>query len=1092
MKAVKLIVLLALVLCCLFSLALAQSNFATVTGVVQDPSAAVIPGVSIEATHVERNFVYKAVTNDAGLYTLANLPPGTYTIRVVAAGFQEYKVDEVILTFNQTRRVDATLAVGQSSTVVEVSAGAALIETESARIAETKDREVLRAMPLTLRRAWDYFTMTPSMERSGNWSISLAGSGNNQSNATMDGATINNAWGAPIGPLMDRTEMVQEMRVDIAQAPAESPTMGRVTLVSRSGNNDFHGVAAMYFNHNGKLTARDPFSLTKGQSWATQWILGAGGPVYIPKIYNGKNKTFFFYNLEIANGPVAPWKVQYNVPLNRWRAGDFTTVSQTIKDPYNGNAPFPGNVIPTSRLNPLSVKMQEMFIPKQNTNSLDVFTRGSPTYMKTWPGNTFDRQPASTIRLDHKISDKQFMYGRWTSVRWNFSAPEGRFPELTPKRLYMRNMDNVSLSHTYSITPTLLNEFRYGLASQRSPNVSSWDGTEVVKTLGLVGLAPGIPEGTKGLPTVNFQSSGIMNISTQAQCNPCDEHWSHSVDNNVSWFRGTHSVKFGFSMARMRSLATSQSTALFSQSTFNGSFSGHEYSDFLLGIPRTLQRSFYSDGSDRNRKNYGAFIQDDWKVTSRLTMNLGLRWDAMMPWVEKRNLNAAFDVASGKIVVADGSLGLVSPLMPLGYVGVVEAKDLGLPGRSLMNADLDNFQPRIGLAYRPWGNNTVFRTGFGFAYNQAVDGVTMAGTPFTISEPSFTNPATNFVSWPQMFPTTGSGGPSTVGIPRASNPDIKVGRMMQYSATIEHQRWDTGFMVSYTGTGTRHGRYSLPINTPAVDDQLYINKTRLFPKYPGISISQNGAGNQYHGLTLQATRKTKKGLYFQTYFLWSKNLGDLEDGGSSMHPFDRNLDKGPYGRYSPLRYSLNTVYELPFGKNRAFLSNSNWLVNGFLGGWRLSAIVALESGRPLTVVWQGPDPTGTAYTSGANRPTVTIRADHLRDAKLPNADQYLWFDPTAYGAPAIGRFGTGANGTVVGPPTRVMHNALAKEFHVKERGVVRFEILATNTLNHPNYNDPSLNITDSGAGGIFAVVDRNSRFDSGIPREVQLHLRFEW
>jgi len=890
---------------------------------------------------------------------------------------------------------------------------------------------------------------------------------------------------------MDRTELVQEMRVDIAQGSVEQATMGQLTLISRSGSNDFHGNAALYYNNN-RFNSRNPFSRTKNKGWGYQWIIGAGGPVYLPKVYNGKNKTFFFVNLEIATGPVSPFTVQRNVPLNRWREGDFSTLTATLRDPFGNNAPFPGNRIPATRINAGARKYQDLLMPKQNYGSPDVFTPGSPTYPRTYSGLPFVHQPTSSERFDHRVSDKQFIHGRVTSVRWNFNQPETVFPELTPKRMAYRKMDAVSAAHTYALRPTLLNEFRYGLSTQRWPQTSAWEGYKIVKELGFQGLAPGLPE-VNGLPSVGFQRSGVAGVSSSAQCDPCDQHYVHSFTENVSWFRGKHDWKFGWTSISSRQQELRQGGALFGSFSYSGDFTGLDYADYLLGIPTSLSRSFPAVQVNRTRRNHGFFVQDTWKPTPRLTLTLGVRWDVAMPWTEDDNRIAAFDVATGKIVIPDGSKKLASPLMPTGYIDVIEAQAAGYPGKSLLAADRNNWQPRLGFAYRPWGNNTVFRGGFGVAHNTAPRGFSTGPVvPFVISEPTYTNPKDNPLVWPVVYPAAGGGGPSTVSIPSAAIGRIQVARVVQYSFTVEHQRWDTGFQLAYNANGTRQGVYTRNINQPVADDRLYIQKPRLFPRYPDIYLAENGAGHQYHGLTLQANRKMRGGFYHQTYFTWANDLIDVDEGGSTEDAYNRLRDKTRHDRQTKLRYSANTIYELPFGRGRKYGSSAHWLINGIVGGWRLSAIVALESGRPLTVSWTGPDPTGTRYTGSSTRPNVTPRADVLGKFAIENSNQYKWFERTAFAAPPLGRFGTAGRGILIGPGTSVMHNAVAKEFPIKEYARVRFEILATNTLNHPNWGNPNTNISQAEVGGIYSVIDRNTKFDTGIPRELQLHLRIEW
>jgi hypothetical protein len=369
-----------------------------------------------------------------------------------------------------------------------------------------------------------------------------------------------------------------------------------------------------------------------------------------------------------------------------------------------------------------------------------------------------------------------------------------------------------------------------------------------------------------------------------------------------------------------------------------------------------------------------------------------------------------------------------------------------------------------------------------------------ATVPYVISEPTYTNTPTNPLVWPNVFPVSGTGGPSTVSLPAAFVGDLQIARVMQYSFTIEHQRWNNGFQLSYNGTGTRGGVYRRNINQPVADGLLYQDKVNSlpFPKYPAVNRYENGAGHQYHAFTAQVTRKMSNGLYYQTYFTWANDIMDYDDGGGGEDAYDRARDAGREARQPKLRYSGNLVYELPFGRGKAYGSNWNPVVNAILGGWRLSAIVALESGRPLTIQWAGPDPTGTAYTSGRNRPMVNIRPDVVGPFMLDNPDQYKWFDASGFAAPAIGRWGTSGPGVLIGPGVQVMHNAVAKQFSIKERAVFRVELLATNTFNHPNYADPNVRIDQSSVGKITATTNRNVKFDTAIPREVQLHLRVEW
>ncbi len=1084
----------AAIAACCFALpafhAPAQSTFATITGTVTDPAGAVVPNVRIEATETSKNYRFVTLSNEQGNYTLANIPDGTYQITASAEGFSPFRAEDVILTVRDNRRIDVRLSLDTVGTTVEVTGGATLIETETARVASTMERQVMRSLPLTLRRAWDYFTMTPQVERTSNWSIRIGGTGNNQSEATIDGTSIATAGGGPIGPLLDRTELVQEMRIDVAMGSAEQPTLGQVTMISRSGSNDFHGTIADYYT-TPAFRARNPFNQRRDTLREHRTVFSAGGPVYLPKLYDGRNKTFFFHTTEIVFGSQNNLSVNRTVPLETWRAGDFSNLlpGTVIVDPQNGQ-PFPGNRIPAGRINPMSAAIQERYFPTANFGETSLFATNN--FRDTWLV-PIAHQPTITTRIDHRFSDKNFLYLRMTNVRWNFTRPETSFPTLRDtKSLSRRDMDALTLAHTYTIAPSLLNEFRLGWNNQNQPSKSVVNGRQFAEEFGLSGLAPDLPDAT-GIHRVNFQNLGISGLSTRSDCDPCGRDRVISITNNITKIIGAHTLKMGTNLRKSNYLDVRQGDALFGRSTFSNRFTGHTYADFLLGIPSTLERNFPTIEQNRTRWSHGFYFTDEWKATQRLTLTLGLRWDTQMPWTEKGGRLAMFDIGSGQIVVPDGSLAKVSPLMPDGYVSVVEASALGLPSDSLLKADLNNWSPRAGFAWRPFGNNTVFRGGVGVAYNQSPRGLTAVGIPFVITEPAYTNPLDNPLVWPAVFPSGGVGGPASVSLPSAVRPDLRVPRVTQYQFTIEHQRWDMGFHLGYTGTNTRQGVYTWNVNQPVADERLFTEKSRRFLQYPDIFYADNGAGHQYHALTAQVMRRYRAGLHFQAYYTLARDIGDLEDGQSPEDAFDRRRERAAWERLPTHRFSSHMMWDVPFGRGRMFSSRNRFLEAVF-GGWQLSAIVALESGRLLTPQWTGPDPTGTRFTTSGTRPVVTLRPDHLHDSRLDDPTVDRWFDLTAFGAPPVGRFGTAAKGTILGPGTAVLHNSVAKHFMLGERLRLRVEMLANNTFNHPNYADPNTNITAGAnvAGVVTSTIDRNAKFDTAIPRELQLLLRLEW
>ena len=1082
------IVVAALLAAVATAVAPAQTTFATITGIVTDPTGAVVPGAELQILHLETNYVYETTANEAGQFTVGNLRDGTFRLRASAPGFQEYVVDDIVLTGRQTRRIDVMLDVGAVDTVVEVSAGASLLETESAVIADTKDREVLRALPLTLRRAWDYFTMTPQVERTGSWHISIGGTRNNQSIAAIDGTPINAAdGGTGIGPLMDKTESLQELRIDMAQGSADQATPGQISLISRAGTNEFHGAISDYYS-TPAFRARDPFQNSRSTVRQHIFTASAGGPVWIPKVYNGKDKTFFFWTYEGTFGSAGQAAFNNGVPLEAWRRGDFSAVETPIVDPFNSGQPFANNQIPAARINSVAAEIQDRFYPLPNFGDPTVFTNSNYRELRTTQRRP---NPSITTRIDHRFSDADFVYWRWSAVRWNLADYDRNAPTINELRPRSRNMDAMTVAHTHTFSPSVMNEFRYGFTRQDFPQEAVVNGREVVNDLGLQGLAADLPE-VGGIHRVEFDGLGITDLFVSDFCKPCSRHRIHNFTNNLSWYRGSHNWKFGYFASWAQNSEVRQEVDVFGRTTYSNRFSGFPYADFLLGVPTTMERSFPAVGRDNRRLSHAFYATDEWKVTPTLTMTYGLRWDIHQPWSEASGQMAIFDIDAGNIVVPNGSTAMVSPLLPEGFVDIVEADAAGRPD-NLVNTDWNNFSPRLGLAWRPLGQNTVFRGGFGLYYDTAPWQPSSGGAPFQLSQPAFTNPEDNPLILPTVFPSEGAGGPSTFGLPNGIREDLRIPYSMQYTATIEHQQWDTNFRMSYTGTNTRQGIYRWDVNQPFADANLFVDKARRFPQYPDILYTDNGAGHQYHGFTFEVERRMRNGLHFQSYYTFAKDIGDLERGQEPENAYDRAREVTVWERQPIHRISSNVVWQLPLGRGRAWGQDMHPVVEAIAGGWDLSGILAWETGRYLQPLWTGPDPTGTRFTSNRTRPNVTIRPDRIYDSKLEDPSVQQWFDPNGFAAPPIGRFGNSGKYVVVGPGVSVLHASVAKHFVFKERARLRIELLANNALNHPNYQDPNLDISNAGAvARITATMDRNQKFDSAVTRELQAQIRLEW
>ncbi|MBI2684849.1 MAG: carboxypeptidase regulatory-like domain-containing protein [Acidobacteria bacterium] len=1070
--------------------AFGQTTFATLTGTVTDPGGAVVPNANLTATHVDSNYQYTATSNDSGNYTISQLREGIYILRVQAPGFKESRVQNISLVSLDVRRVNITLEIGAVDTKVEVSATASLIETETARISDAKGSDALKTLPMNTRSLWNFVGLSPGVVQAGGGSSTrrFAGSRANQSDASVDGITIsNNIDGTQVSPLVSYIESFEEVRVDMANNTSEFGSIGQVTIVSKSGSNQLHGSLFDYYT-TPWFRARNPFAATRSTGIRHNPGGSAGGPVVIPKLYDGHNKTFFFFSYETSRGSAVQQLLNPTVPLASWRAGDFSNTS-AIRDPFASNAPFPGNRLPANRISPVAQRIQERFYPLPNVGDPNTLISQNYREQITRP---FDPDLYWTTRIDHRFSQKAFVFGRYT---WNNSYSrgyEGNLPTIGPL-WQIRDTRAFNVSYTHTFRSNLINEFRFGFAYNDQPRNGAVNGNEMAKQLGLQGLAPNLPDIT-GILKLTFSNLSLTGLTQTDWRHPGFKNYPRQFQEQLSWFRGRHNIKAGGQFSFVRFEDNQAPANLFGSVNFSNRFTNHPYADFLLGIPTTAARAFPQAYINRTRPSYDFFLTDDFKVSQKLTINAGIRYELHPAWTETNGLQSIFDVGSGQIVVPDGALGKVSPIFPKGYVNVVEAKTLGLPGGTLIKTDKNNWAPRIGLAYRPFGNNTVIRAGIGIFYDIVPRSVSNGGAPFTVAEPSFTNPTPiPTLLFPQVFPAT-AGNPTTVSLPGAVRTDLRMPYSMQYNFTIEHQRWNTGFRASYIGTNTRQGEWGYNINQPIADNRLFVDKPRLFPNYPVITYTSNGAGHQYNSLTLEAERRFLRGFSYQLSWVYARDIGDLERGESPEDAYNRQREKAVWLDIPTHRVTGSIIYELPFGPGKKYFNRTNRLARTIAGGWELSVIYSSYSGQFLTPIWTGPDPTGTAYSTSRTPAQVSIRPDALRDANLSGSDRSVnrWFDAAAFAAPAAGRFGTSAKGVIKGPGSAIVNTGFFKRIEITERVRVRLELTSTNFFNHPNWDNPNVTVTAAVGVGVITGVGGPSVLDSSVARSFRSGIRLEW
>jgi hypothetical protein len=593
-----------------------------------------------------------------------------------------------------------------------------------------------------------------------------------------------------------------------------------------------------------------------------------------------------------------------------------------------------------------------------------------------------------------------------------------------------------------------------------------------------------------------FHITGLTSVSTSEPFGYAFES-IHNFMNNVTWTKGTHTVKTGFEVRRnMGSAYASNPNGAFGTYTFTGVYSGFPYADFLLGIPQSSTRLNPAPPYKLLNNDWSWFIQDDWKVTRRLTLNLGLRYDLNPPYSEMDDRLFTFDPGSGRIVVpSEKSLQAINPLFPSNLIPIVTAQEAGF-SRSLFETDKMNFAPRIGFAFRPFATATfVIRGGYGIYIDPFTASFysSGAGGPFLSSE-SFTNSLTNGVPafrFPRAFPE----GFGTLGAQSFNpiDPEVRNPYIQQWNLTAEREVLKMGVRLSYQGTNSTQFLWRQNLNQPLPGTAPFNNNMRRFPAIRDVNYQVNGGVSTYHSLHVVAERKYSTGLYYQVGWTWAKNISDVQgegEGGSvPENSYNRSADRGELPFMARHRVVGQLMYALPFGPGRKFLSDLHGVSRALLADWTISSALVTRTGLPF-------HPTFTGYDV-SNTNTVGGRPDRIADGNLPSDERTItrWFDASAFRVPGdldgdgrpdvqVGRFGNSGPNILTGPGSFVLNAGLYKDFVITERVRVSWQFSATNVLNHVNYNNPSANISSPGTVGKIT--------SAGAARTGQMGLRLQF
>ncbi len=1086
-------IVLGLTLC---STAIAQTATGTIMGRVTDPSGAAIPGASVKITEQNTGVPVMAKTANDGNYSVPFLKPGTYSVAVEASGFQQGMRTNLVLQVQAILEADFQLQVGRVSQQVVVSTTAPVLQTASTEQGNVVTEDTMQVMPLNGRNFSNLAVLAPGTNAGAQGNTQATGGGNEMQRG---GASVVANGGRDqfndylIDGLDDRDvavggikvlpnlEGIQEFKTATGNYDAEFASGGAVVqVISRSGSNVIHGSAFEFFRNSGVLDAREmlPFSPNVAPYYQNQWGGALGGPIR-------KDKTFFFFDFQGYEYNKGDF-ITDTEPDALEREGNFSELLSrsspiVIYDPTTYNAATNTrqcfgmattgactNIIPSSELNAEATNILPVYAPPNLSGIANNLLYNDESDM---------RQVQFDVRIDQTISPKDSFFARATegtsTLLWPGSEPYAG-GDINPYTYTGTNRANYAPSQQataqwlHDFSPTLINQFALGYTRFGLRVVPSDQGEDVATKVGITGA------NTCGICT-SMTTLAVTDMTEIYPANSVPEvvpQNTWQIFDTLAYIHGAHSMKVGFQGLRnlfgFEQLGSIDGSFSFSGNYTNNPASptgtGWAFADFMLGLPASAGKGVYTEGwPDVGYTEVGAFVQDQWRLTPKLTLNWGVRYDVFTPPVEKYNRQSDFDPATGLLELA-------------GQNGVS-------PG--ILNEHHDNISPRVGFAYE-LTPKTVVRAAYGlFFFNEQGTGGSarlFIANPFASSY-SFSCSATSpCLNLSDGIPSVTSGvlSETAVYLPKENQSSS----VNQWNLAIQRQLNSTTYVeVAYVGNKGTHLNIALQGDTP-VPGPGSLASREPYPAYSSISAWEPIGNSSFNGLEISTQHRWAQGLWFFAQYTWSKSL-DYGGGGNSNNSESRENVQDQYdvdSSYSysdfnyPNRFTLGHMLDLPVGRGRKFLSNANRIEEAFLGGWSLRGIVTLQSGPPLTT---------TMSTSTANTGTEQY-PNRVCNGSLPASQRSLadWFNTACYTTPANYTWGNAARNIIIGPGLTDWDTSLAKDFRLTERVGMTFRWEWFNAFNTPQWGDPNVSVGSSTEGEITSV--------SSNARICQFALRFHW
>ena len=1062
-----------------------QANSGTITGTVFDPQQAVIPGAAVTITLVEQGLVRNVVTNSSGLYEAKFLPIGSYSVSIEHSGFKKQVKTDLILTVGQTLRADFKLEVGVESQTVEVKADVTQdLKTESSEVSQVITSSQVVDLPLNGRSFEDLIPLnagvTNGLQGAANSGYNFNGQRTDQNMFMVEGIDNMN-WDNNL-QLKPSIDAIEEFQIQTGNFSAEfGRAAGGIVLVQlRSGTNAYHGTV-FEFLRNDKLDANGFFENQvpppPGESTAPKTPLKRnqfggtfGGPLK-------KDNTFFFVDYQGSRQRLGRSEI-LTVPTLDERRGDFSK-SLPAGTPIFQNALLgtlypecdPANFVtcqqvPQSAFDPAALRVAELY-PAPNVPGVFVEDLGTFNNFAT-SGSSADDADSFDVKFDFHPRSSDSISFHYSFSKTNSVIPaafgDGTVGPCIDCGLVLGLLagnsrgrsQNVGLTEIHNFSSTTVNEFRAGL-NRVSANYDGAHGeANLADEVGISNV--NVDKFTTGLPWFFFSPNpGWIGTSPFL---PFVEGWTtYQFTDNLSHVRGKHRIKTGFDLRRRHD---NQIGNFFGKGfyVFVPFFTGNAYADFLTGRALQIQQD-YTEGTRGLRGiDYGFYIQDDFKVTPRLTLNMGIRYELYPGYYE----------------VADR----YSDVDPLTGTARLAGKD-GNP-RQFVNTDKNNWAPRFGFAYSPWADGkTVIRGGYGISYVNAGKSVqslklnppyTNAFTFFNLGE---TLDAVYRISDglpTELRPTVENFDPTNpTGSWNRNDPDQRTPYSQYFNFGIERALpGDMILDVAYVGArgvklpGQVEGNPTPPGPTGNVAERRVLNAT--IPNVDSLGLFVNGFASTYHSLQAKLQKRFSYGLQFLTTYTWSRSIDNLNgspttggghnnDSANPQNPFDWSADRGRSGFDRTHRFVTAFNYDLPFGKGRHFGSKWNSVTNAILGGWQFNGILTFSGGNPFSVFASSADSCGCTVGE--------LRADRIKDGNLPEDQRSTtgWFDKTAFTDPPSstateggGRYGNSGRNIIEGPGLANVDLSVFKEFQVHENVQLQFRGEFFNAFNRVNFLYP--------------------------------------